>query len=94
MAARLTLTAVYEPVEEGWTQARIRELPGVITAAPTLEEAKDLLADALREYLLSLMESPTAQPPNGTTPHARQEPREIVISPAVPAHTAPVPAAG
>jgi predicted RNase H-like HicB family nuclease len=51
---RMTLTAVYEPVEGGWTQARIRELPAVITAGPTPEEAKELLLDALREYLLSL----------------------------------------
>lgn len=51
---RLTLTAIYEPVENGWTQARIRELPAVITAAPSREEAKELLLDALREYLLSL----------------------------------------
>jgi predicted RNase H-like HicB family nuclease len=56
MASRISLTAVYEPVENGWTQARIEELPGVITAALTLAEAKELLADALREYLLALRE--------------------------------------
>ena len=52
----ISLTAVYEPVENGWTQARIEELPAVITAGPTLKEAKELLLDALREYLLSLGE--------------------------------------
>jgi predicted RNase H-like HicB family nuclease len=56
MPTRVSLTAVYEPVENGWIQARIAELPGVITAAPTLEEAKDLLVDALREYLLGLQD--------------------------------------
>jgi predicted RNase H-like HicB family nuclease len=30
------------------------ELPEVITAAPTMEEAKELLLDALLEYLRSL----------------------------------------
>ena len=60
MASRISLTAVYEPVENGWTQARIEELPGVITAAPTLEEAKELLADAVREYLLALGEGERA----------------------------------
>jgi len=54
MSTRLTLTAIYEQVEEGWVQARLAELPAVITAAPTLEEAKDWLGDALSEYLLSL----------------------------------------
>lgn len=54
MTTRIALTAIYEPVEGGWTQARLQELPAVITAAPTIEEAKELLLDALREYLLSL----------------------------------------
>lgn len=91
MASRISLTAVYEPVEGGWTQARIRELPSVITAAPTLEEAKELLTDALREYLLSLAESPIPEPSaNGATQH---EPLEIVISSGSPVHAGRVPAA-
>ncbi|MBA2450146.1 MAG: hypothetical protein H0V51_19190 [Chloroflexi bacterium] len=56
VSTRISLTAVYEPVENGWTQARIIELPGVITAAATGDEARELLLDALREYLLSLRE--------------------------------------
>jgi predicted RNase H-like HicB family nuclease len=52
--AEVKLTAIYEPVEAGWVQARIEELPGVITAGRTREEAKELLLDALREYLLAL----------------------------------------
>lgn len=51
---RLSLTAIYEPVENGWVQATIQELPGVVTAAPSLEEARAMLVDALREYLLAL----------------------------------------
>jgi hypothetical protein len=47
------LTPVYELVDAGWTQARIAELPGVITAAPTREQAQEMLLDALREFLLS-----------------------------------------
>lgn len=49
-------TAVYEPVEDGWIQARLLELPGVITAAPTQPEAEELLLDALQEYLTSLQD--------------------------------------
>lgn len=49
----LQLTPVYEQVEGGWTQAGLMELPGVITAAPSREEAQDMLLDALREFLLS-----------------------------------------
>ena len=62
MTSTLSLTALYEPVENGWTQARIAELPGVVTAAPTLDEAKELLVDALREYLLALQEPSDAAP--------------------------------
>ena len=50
----IEFTIAYEPVENGWTQARIVELPAVITAGPTREDAKALVLDALREYLLSL----------------------------------------
>ena len=83
MTARISLTAVFEPVEEGWVQARLVELPAVITAAPTLAVARELLADALREYLLSLAESPsTAADRNGAV-HC--EPLEIVIRDAAPA---------
>jgi len=56
----LQLSIVYEQVEDGWTQARIAEYPPVITAAPTREGAKELVLDALREYLLSLAETPSA----------------------------------
>lgn len=63
MAAALKLTAIYEPVEQGWIQGRIAELPAVITAAPTLDEAKSMLRDALAEYLASLQSAPEATAP-------------------------------
>ena len=49
----LHLTLVFEQVENGWTQASLMEMPGVITAAPTRAEAHAMLLDALREFLLS-----------------------------------------
>lgn len=49
----LRLTPVFENVEDGWTQASLVEIPGVITAAPTRGEAREMLLDALREFLLS-----------------------------------------
>ncbi len=70
-------TAVYEQVEDGWTQARIEQLPAVVTAAPTASEAKELLVDALYEYLLSLGASDQASPPKGS---AERLPLEIVIN--------------
>jgi predicted RNase H-like HicB family nuclease len=63
MTTQLKLTAVYEPVENGWTQGRLVELPGVITAAPTLAEAKEGLRDALAEYLASFDSTPDVNTP-------------------------------
>lgn len=78
MTTRLSFTAVYEPVEEGWTQARIDELPAVITAAPTLDEAKELLVDALHEYLRSLGPQHPSDA-RGSSRGATRLPVEIVI---------------
>lgn len=65
----LQLTPVYQQVENGWTQASLVELPGVITAAPSREEAQELLLDALREFLLSFGPEPMSAPIN-TEPDA------------------------
>jgi predicted RNase H-like HicB family nuclease len=63
MTNKLKLTAIYEPVENGWTQGRLVELPGVITAAPSLAEAKTMLRDALVQYLASFDSAPVASAP-------------------------------
>jgi len=52
----MVLTPIFEEVENGWIQARIKELPEVVTAGPSREEAWVLLQDALREYVASLQE--------------------------------------
>jgi hypothetical protein len=86
MTETLTLTAVYEPVEGGWIQARIEELPAVITVAPSAADAGVYLLDALREYLLSL----ASQLPDGGTaapaisPAAQREPLTLELSTAAP----------
>ena len=77
MTARIALAAVYEPVERGWVQARLAELPAVITAGPTLDAARELLADALRDYLLSLAEAPAMAAVQNGAGHSER--LEIVI---------------
>jgi hypothetical protein len=57
----LELSIVYETVDDGWIQARIAEYPAVITAGPTRDVAKELVLDALREYLVSLADSAPEQ---------------------------------
>lgn len=52
--AEPTLTVVFEPVEDGWIQARIAEVPAVITVGRDRAEARSMIEDALREYLLAV----------------------------------------
>jgi predicted RNase H-like HicB family nuclease len=59
----MKLTAVYKPVEDGWIQAQLVELPGVITTGRTREEAREMLRDALAEYLASFDSTPVASAP-------------------------------
>jgi len=54
----VSCTVVFEEVGDGWIQARLHELPAVITAAPSREQAAADVVDALREYLLSLRDVP------------------------------------
>lgn len=76
MAPLLKMTAIYEPVEDGWFQGRIAELPAVITAAPSLAEAKALLRDALAEYLASL-QSPDS---GSSSPGSNREELELTLA--------------
>jgi predicted RNase H-like HicB family nuclease len=50
----MELHVVFEPDEAGWVRATIEELPGVITSAPTQDEARELVRDALDEWLQAL----------------------------------------
>jgi predicted RNase H-like HicB family nuclease len=74
MASPIKLTVIYEPVENGWTQARVKELPGVITVAATAAEAKVMVEDAIREYLLAQLEDGK----NGSA-SAQEEHVELII---------------
>ncbi len=63
---------MFEPDENGWVRATIEELPEVITCAPTLEDARELVRDALSEWLLALTTTERAAIGAGAT-------RETVI---------------
>ncbi len=65
MAAAVRFTAVHQDVEGGWVQARLVEIPGVITVAPTREQATEDLLDAFAEYVRSFADD-AATPADGT----------------------------
>ena len=58
---------MFEPDENGWVRASIEELPSVITAAPTLDEARELIRDALNEWLAALTTAERAAVGAGAT---------------------------
>lgn len=73
----ITLTAVYEPVEDGWIQASLLEWPAVVTCGRTRDEAREMLRDAFREMVLSYTEQGSA-PPVGS--EATRETLELTIA--------------
>jgi predicted RNase H-like HicB family nuclease len=56
----MELHVVFEPDENGWVRATIEELPGVITCGRTRDEARELVRDALNEWLSALTSSERA----------------------------------
>jgi predicted RNase H-like HicB family nuclease len=41
--------AAYYKIEDGWHMAKVLDFPGVLTQGRTLDKARQMLADALRE---------------------------------------------
>jgi predicted RNase H-like HicB family nuclease len=70
---RLRLTAVYEPDDNGWVYAHVLEIPGINTSAPTEAEAKEMLVDAVREFVAALADDVERE----ASPNARYETVEI-----------------
>lgn len=66
----MELNIAFEPDEQGWVRATIEELPGVITCAPTHDEGRELVRDALDEWLQAL--TSTDEPPSARRRHARR----------------------
>lgn len=47
----LGFTVVYTPIEDGWYMAQVLELPEAISQGETLDEAREMIRDAVRELL-------------------------------------------
>lgn len=50
-------TVVYQKIEDGWYMATVPELPGAVTQAPTVEEARQMIREAVELLLLSYREN-------------------------------------
>ncbi|MCG9895905.1 MAG: type II toxin-antitoxin system HicB family antitoxin [Fimbriimonadaceae bacterium] len=64
------ITIVTEPAEEGGFTAWILEVPGAISEGETIEEAREMVLDALKELSLARHGSQKDKPerPTGTPP--------------------------
>jgi len=61
-------TVLFEPAEEGGYVVTCPSLPGLVTEGDTLEEARDMAADAIRGYLESLAQDGLPIPPEDPPP--------------------------
>jgi len=48
-------TVIFEPAEEGGYTVTVPALPGLVTEGDTLDEAKEMVKDAIKCYLESLI---------------------------------------
>jgi antitoxin HicB len=61
-------TVLFEAAGEGGYIVTCPSLPGLVTQGDTLEEARDLAADAIRGYLESLAKDGLTLPPEDLPP--------------------------
>jgi predicted RNase H-like HicB family nuclease len=71
----LAYHAAYYQIEDGWYLAKVLDFPGVITQGKTLNSARRMLRDALREMAMWNLEEGKAFP----RPNARARDRKAVV---------------
>jgi antitoxin HicB len=59
---------LFEPAEEGGYIVTCPSLPGLVTEGDTLDEAREMAADAIRGYLESLAKAGLPIPPEDPEP--------------------------
>ncbi len=67
-------TAIYEPTDDGWIFARVLEVPGAFTQGRDMEEAREMLRDALLLMLEAMLRVPLARACIGSS-SGREHPR-------------------
>ncbi len=49
---------VYTPIEDGWVMAQVPELPGAVTQGKDIEEAREMIQEAVELLLQSYASAP------------------------------------
>jgi predicted RNase H-like HicB family nuclease len=60
-------TVVYTPIEDGWIMAQVPELPGAMTQGKDMEEAREMIQDAVELLLDSYSENAIRLAPSTAT---------------------------
>lgn len=58
-------TVVYTPIEDGWIMAQVPELPGAVTQGQTMDEAREMIQEAVELLLESYRENAAKIAPIG-----------------------------
>jgi predicted RNase H-like HicB family nuclease len=58
-------TVVYTPVEDGWIMAQVPELPGAVTQGRDMDEAREMIQEAVDLLLQSYRENAAKDAPGG-----------------------------
>ena len=61
----MELHVLYESDENGWVAASLWEIPQVVTCGRTKDEAREMVRDALAEWLLAVQTPAAKAPANG-----------------------------
>ena len=61
-----SFTVIYEPAEEGGFIVTVPAMPGLVTEGDTIEEAREMAADAIRCYIASLQKDGEPIPDEGS----------------------------
>jgi len=80
MSESLRFTVIYEDAGDGWTMARIAEVPEVITQGATVEEARRMVQSALRDWLEFYVRDQAGGRAVEAPPGARKELLELTIA--------------
>jgi predicted RNase H-like HicB family nuclease len=55
---------IYQPIEDGWIMATVPELPGAVTQGRNLEEAREMIQEAIELLLQSYREHAAQKAPS------------------------------
>lgn len=58
-------SVVYTPIEDGWIMAQVPEIPGAVTQGRDLEEAREMIQDAVELLLEAYRDQAIKSAPTG-----------------------------